>query len=138
MTLPHIRIQQVLSVEERELMSGTWFPYDEQSMADIIIETGGVIRRAWHGLFNWGYENIRVRYVHGYAQPPLAIRRAALTVLHFLLVPSNLTERALQQSAEFGVIQLSIPDPTRHRPYGLPFVDTTLALHCERVPLGIG
>lgn len=124
----------LLSVRSVETYSsGAWTAYDEDELADVIVEWSA-LRRDAYGYFTAGYRNVRVGVEYGYEQTPGDIKEAALTVLRYKLLEPNQTERALSQTTDMGTIQLSTPNPERNRWYGLPLVDAVLAEY-QRVPV---
>lgn len=131
---PALYLSTIRNVETLNTATMTWEAYDSDELADIQIEPGGVIRRAALGAFEAGYGNIRVTYEYGLPTVPLAIKRAALTLCRYLLVPSNLSERTMQQSSQFGSIQLATAGRYGDY-YGIPSVDSVLDRYCEHVPV---
>lgn len=129
---PALYLSSVTAADELDLSDLSWDAYDADDLSDLQVESGGVIRRATRGVFTRGHNNIRVTYEYGLPSVPLAIKRAALTLCRYLLVPSNLSERTLQQSAQFGTIQLATAGKFGSE-FGIPSVDATLARYTERV-----
>lgn len=76
--------------------------------------------------FPRGTRNVRVTYTHGHDAVPGPIKRAALLVLVDELVPSNIDQRAVLQTSEFGSFRLASAGERRFSPYGIPEVDQIL------------
>ena len=133
--LPRLRVLAVRDIEVLDTTDGTWTAYTVDELADVQILDLGRVRRLDGTTFVSGRQNVRVTYEHGWRQPPLAIRQAALAVLRFTLVPGNFSERAISLSSEFGTTQLSTPNPERGRYYGLPVVDAVIDRYVEKVPV---
>ncbi len=68
--------------------------------------------------------NVHVTYEHGYTEPPLDIKRAALLLLLREVVPSDLPDRALSMSTADGTFRLAAPG--ENSPTGIPTVDEVL------------
>jgi hypothetical protein len=68
--------------------------------------------------------NVHVTYEHGWPEPPLDVKRAALLLLLREIVPSDLPDRALSWSNQDGTFRLSTPGD--YYPTGLPTVDEVL------------
>lgn len=133
MLLPNLRVLTIRSIEYRESGSATWTSFTADELADVKLDAWGRIRRETLGSFSRGVLNWRIGYEHGWKTVPADINDAALTAARYLVVPSNLSSRALQQSADFGTIQLATAG--RHGDfYGIPAVDSVLDRRSERVP----
>lgn len=81
-----------------------------------------------------GTANLRVTYTHGYAETPAPIKRAALILAVNDLKSSNVSDRATQQTNEFGTYNLAVAGWREGQWYGLPPVDSVLARFSERGP----
>ncbi len=68
--------------------------------------------------------NVHVTYEHGYTEPPLDVKRAALLLLLREVVPSDLPDRALSMSTADGTFRLATPG--EYGPTGIPTVDEVL------------
>lgn len=82
----------------------------------------------WRG--GWwpgGGRAVRLTYTHGYADPPLEIKRAALILAVEQLSGSNISPRATQQTNEVGTFNLAVPGWREGQYFGLPEVDAVLA-----------
>lgn len=94
----------------------------------------------WHKTRTWAMPstsnplNVVVEYVHGYTDVPLEIKRAALTVLRYQLVDSNIGDRTVSLTDEIGTIRLAQPG-FRGAAYGIPSVDAVLDRYSERIPV---
>lgn len=111
----------------------TWTALDSDDLADLFISPNGRLIRETRGYWPTGSRNIRVDYTHGYARVPLEIRRAALVVLRDQLPGSNLTNRALSQTNEFGTFRIAAPGE-RDKWFGIPLVDEALSRYARRLP----
>jgi hypothetical protein len=78
--------------------------------------------------------NVTVGYVHGWTTVPGQIKRAALTVLRYELVDSNIGDRTVSLTDEIGTIRVAQPG-FRGAAYGIPAVDATLERYSERMPV---
>lgn len=86
----------------------------------------------------WGRANLRVTYTHGYAEPPPAIKRAALILAVEELAGSNISARATQQTDANGTFNLSVPGWRDNQWTGVPDVDSTLQRYSARTPMAVG
>lgn len=88
------------------------------------------------GAASWtrGAASIRVTYTHGYDEPPPQVKLAALILAVNDLVGSNISDRATQQTNEYGAFNLSVPGWREGQWYGLPPVDSALQRYCEHTP----
>lgn len=131
--LPDLRILRVRSVEWRSRGATTWQAYDAGQLADVQADVRtGVLRREM-SFFTWtgAYQNVRVGYEYGYAQPPEPIREAALWALLGTLIPTDLGDRSTSVSNEAGTFRLATPGYGRNSWYGLPRVDALLTDYRE-------
>lgn len=117
--LPDIRVTSITSVT----VDGT--AYDAAVLADLQITDYGSLRRKTLGYFALGWGNVVVTYVHGLAECPGPIKRAALILLYNRLVGSDVSDRALSFTNESGTLQYSTPNGM-HRATGIPEVDSIL------------
>jgi hypothetical protein len=69
-------------------------------------------------------QNVHVTYEHGYTEPPLDIKRAALILLLREVVPSDMPDRAVSISTQDGTFRLATPG--ENTPTGIPNVDEVL------------
>lgn len=99
---------------------------------DLVIEASGRLILAEHS-WDLGDRNVLVDYVHGYAQVPDPIKRAALMWTRARLVPTSLDDRATSHTDETGTRQLAVAG--RRFPSGIPEVDAILSRYTERVPV---
>lgn len=132
--LPDYDVTSIRSVAERSYGGTTWTAFTADQLADIYLTSGTLYREAL-GTWLSGRDNYRVGYEHGRDSVPGPLREAALIVARDELVPSSVSLRALDQSAEFGTIRMSLPDPSRGRWYGIPRVDAILNDYAARVPV---
>lgn len=131
---PALYLSSIRNVETLDESDMTWDAFTAGELAEVQILPGGVIRRAGGGAFTAGRNNIRVTFEYGMQVVPLAIKRAALTLCRYLLVPSNLSSRALQENSQYGTIQLATAGRYGDH-YGIPAVDSVLDRYAERVPV---
>lgn len=117
--LPDIRVTSITSVTVDEVA------YDSDSLADLQITDYGSLRRKTLGTFALGWGNVEVTYVHGLAECPGPIKRAALIMLYNRLVGSDVSDRAQSFTNESGTLQYSTPNGMQ-RPTGIPEVDSIL------------
>jgi hypothetical protein len=131
--LPNIRVTAIRSIDYRDTGSADWTAFSAGELADVRFSSWGRVARETSGAFTAGIGNWRIGYEHGWKTVPADVNDAALTAARYLIVPSNLSSRALQQSADFGTIQLATAG--RHGDfYGIPAVDSVLDRRCEKVP----
>lgn len=116
--LPDIRVNSVTSVTVDEVA------WDSAALADLQITDYGSLRRKTLGTFASGWGNVTVTYVHGLAECPGPIKRAALILLQHRLLDSDLSDRAQSFTDETGTTTFSTP--TLRRPSGIPEVDAIL------------
>lgn len=88
---------------------------------------GGVLLRGGGAYWPRGRASVRATYTHGYAEPPLEIKRAALILATEQLRGSNISARATQQTNENGTFNLAVPGWREGQYFGLPEVDAVLA-----------
>jgi hypothetical protein len=93
---------------------------------DFVVYPSGRLYREGAVWSDDGRRNVVVDYDHGFRTPPFPIRRAAMIILHSLVVGSDLHDRKIFQQDESGIFRLSFPDATNRRPTGIPYVDARL------------
>ena len=135
LAMEHPKIQSVISAT----VSGT-----AVSTANVVV-LSPYGRRLWRTDGNWSRPtssnplNVTVEYSHGFDVVPGDIKRAALILVRHHLVKdtsgSGLSDRAVSLTDEIGTIRLSQPNARFQRPYGIPFVDTTLMRYSYQVPV---
>lgn len=127
LALPDERVIGVGAVERWD--GDTWVAAEDGYR---LIPGGLLIYNARH----WprGKANLRVTYTHGYEEVPLPIKRAALILAVNDLRSSNVSDRATQQTNDFGTYNLAVPGWREGQSLGLPIVDSTLADYSERRP----
>jgi hypothetical protein len=113
---PYPRLIRQLSVSH---WAQDWTDWDLTANPVELTDTGMI-----RGNFPHGY--LRIRYEHGLDAPPAAIKKAALEVLLFDLIPSNLPQRATSYDVAGTTYRLSTADSIR-RFYGIPTVDSVLS-----------
>lgn len=133
--LPDIRVTDVRSIEYRESGGTTWTAYTSTELADVFIDSGGVLIRESLGTFLAGRRNIRVGYEYGHERVPAPIKRAAIMVLHASEITSDIDPRAMSFSDGLGTIRFVTPGLTRGAWYDIPEVNATLQRWIEKVPV---
>jgi len=123
--LQKVCVTAIQSVKERAVGTQTWTAYTSAELADIFIEAGGLLVRETLGQFTSGRLNVAVEYEHGLRPIPDDLRRAALWVLRYELVPSNIDRRTTTLVDQMGTFTLATPGQ-RGSWYGLPEVDIVL------------
>lgn len=127
-------VQAVSAAAIRASGGTTWTALTSDELADLqLYDFRRRLVRESIGYWTSGARNIRVDYTHGYARVPLEIRRAALVVLRDQLPGSNLTNRALSQTNEFGTFRISAAGE-RGKWFGIPMVDEALSRYARRLP----
>lgn len=96
--VPHTRVRSVTSVTD----DGTTVDVD-----DALIVNGALYLSAG---WNVGVSNLTVAYTHGYDEPPLAVKEAAMLWTREMATKGPITDRATQIPTESGAsINLSVP-----------------------------
>ncbi len=129
--LPTQQAQSVTAAATRS--TSTWTALTSDELADLFVSPNGRLVRETLGSWPTGSRNIRVDYQHGHARVPREIRRAALVVLRDQLPGTNLTNRALSQTNEFGTFRIAAPGE-RGAWFGIPLVDEALRRYARRLP----
>lgn len=124
--LPDARVTAVATVERWD--GAAWVA---SGLTYRLLDDGSLLGDA---RWPWGRANLRVTYTHGYAEVPGPIKWAALIVAVNELAGSNVSDRATQQTNEYGTYNLSVAGWREHQWYGLPPVDSVLADFLERGP----
>ncbi len=119
------RVNRLLGIAERAVGGQTWTAYSSSELADVLIEPGGLLVRETLGSFTSGRQNVRVEYEHGLMPIPLDLKRAALWVVRYKLVRSNIDQRALRIVDQTGTWELATPGKAGSW-YGLPEADAVL------------
>lgn len=116
----------VRAISTRGYGGTTWTAFTESELAAVFAQPWGAL--SWEsGYFPSGTQNLRVSYEAGNPIHP-EIRRAALRLLRYQLVPTDLPDRALFMNNELGQIRLAVADDKNHW-FGLPDVDSVLNRH---------
>lgn len=127
----HRRVRSVIS----GTVDGTALTSDQ--LAQLTIYEDGKIDR--FGYWSWWLgdrpHNVTLVYEHGYAQPPSEISRVGMILARYELTASNLADRWISQSNEFGIIRQAVP--SMQNPTGIPIVDATLARYDETPILAV-
>ena len=136
LALPRGRVTAVTAVEERARGGATWAALGTIG-TDYVYDAAAGLLTYEGGVYPTGSGNVRVTYTHGYATVPGAVKRAALIVLVDRLVASDISNRALYQTNDFGGVTGLAVAGRRGSYYGLPEVDAVLARYRECGP-GVG
>jgi hypothetical protein len=123
---------RVRAVSERQSGTQTWTAYDASALADILLLGDGSLWRETLGGFTWGRQNVAVEYEHGLSPIPLDLRRAALRLTRNLLVPSNLSDRALAETNQLGTFRMAVAGLRDGAWFGIPPVDSVLQFYRDR------
>jgi hypothetical protein len=86
----------------------------------------------WPG---WQRNSIVVEYEHGYQQPPPEISRIAMQLARYELTASQLADRFISMSNEFGVVRQA--QPSSKNPTGIPVIDATLCRYDQTTPVEV-
>jgi hypothetical protein len=132
--VPHQRLTAVAAAAWRwpdRWGATTWTALTSDQLATLELDPAGLVR--WPGrCWPRGAATVRLSYTHGYASPPAAIVRAALILAVNDLLSSNVSDRATQQTNQFGTYNLAVPGWRDGQWYGLPVVDSVLQRYSER------
>jgi hypothetical protein len=122
--LERTQVTALRSVSIRTPGTNTWTAYTSDELAGVLVYRRGRLERE-SGVFTAGRGNLRVAYEHGITPIPEDIRRAALWVMRYELVPSNMPARATHMVSEAG--QFSLATAGRGNSwYGIPDADAVL------------
>lgn len=131
---PALRVTRIRHAATRSFGSTTWTELDATELADAFpLWTGEAVRES-SGVWMAGYQNTRVGYEHGFAHVPYDVKRAALMLTRYEVVPSNVNSRALQEQGEFGTVQLATAGKYGSVT-GIPDVDEIIQEHMYKVPV---
>lgn len=133
---PAQRVRTLRSIETREAGSSTWTAMSGGDLALVRVTSDGDLYLEAGDYWAHGVGNVRVSYEHGMSQPPGEAKRAALVLLAHVLVPTNLSSRALQQNTQYGTVNLATAGRYGDW-YGIPAVDSVLDRLCRQIP-GVG
>lgn len=128
-----LRMLAVRSVHTRTSLGASWMAYTQEDIEGLqVLPGGGVLR----GRGSWvaGPARTRMGFVHGYAVVPLEVRRAALRLLRFQALESDIPTRATSFNSEEGTFTLATAG-MRGAWFGLPEVDSVLDRFVEEVPV---
>ena len=144
LVLPDLLPQSLTSVEYRtpgqREGAGAWTAYTGAEFEDAIITPDARLVRDTGGFWPIGTANIRVGYTAGYPTVPEQIKRAALMVLLYELIPTSLSPRATSMSDnQGGVYRLAVAGVQRNAYsvqswYGIPPVDAALSQWRHKTP----
>jgi hypothetical protein len=109
---------------------------DGTNLADIAVRRRKFIRKTL-GRWSAGTDNIIVLYEHGYTDSPAAVRRAALKLLRYRLVPSNIDDLAVSFTDELGQRQFLPVAGRKKQPFGIPQVDAIVNRYSETSGVGV-
>lgn len=127
LALPDARVTAITAVESWD--GSAWVA---SGLTYRLMDDGSLLGDA---RWPYGRANLRVTYDHGYAEPPAAIKRAALILAVNQLVTTNSNDRATQVATEEGTYNLAVAGWRAQAYYGIPVVDSVLARYSERGPL---
>lgn len=130
MRIPLLYVSAVRAISTRAAGAKVWAAMTADDLADVVIDRNGYAIRELRGVWPEGVQNVRFSLEAG-ATIPAEIRRAALMVARYGLVPSDVDDRALFLTNQLGQFRISTPG-TGH-PYGIPEVDQTLEKYRARV-----
>jgi hypothetical protein len=128
LVLPDRRVRSLLSGS----VGGT--ALTDPELAAITLRPEGVAYRqsGWPSSASAPF-NVWLHYAVGYDAPPERIKRAALVLLRHRLVASNIEDRAISYTDEFGTRALAVAG-RRGQPFGIPDVDAAVQDYDERLP----
>ncbi len=129
--LPRAMVTEIIGLES--LSGTTWSAVD----GDYRLIPDNLLLAAGCGRWTCGRANLRITIVHGYAEPPPDIVRAALILAVDELVGSNVSDRATQQTNNFGTYNLAVPGWRAGQWTGLPAVDSVLQQY-EQASMWVG
>ena len=132
--LPDLYVTTVQSIEYRDIGDTDWTALDQSDVDAVAILSGGMIAQG--NSQRWqANRQYRIAYEHGYATPPLEIKRAALRLLvsYVGATRSSWDPRATSERTEFGVISLATPGRSGST-FGLPEVDAVIDRYSEHIP----
>jgi len=136
--VPDLRVTTLRAARLRQPGGATWAAFGPEDVAATQVVPFGLLVRESGGIWTRGRRTVEVAYEHGHADVPPAIRYAGLKVLTNQVIPSNLSDRSIQQSTQFGLIQLATPNPNVYgRWFGIPVADSALASYASGAP-GVG
>lgn len=131
---PHTKLRAIRSVRiYSDATNYTTFSTDELALCTFT--DGGRIERLDGGIFTAGRQNIVIEYEHGFDQPPLDIKRAAMMRLRYRanLSRGGVPDRATSYQVDGGgVFRL---DQAGAWKTGIPEIDGPLARWSYRLPM---
>lgn len=133
--LPAQYIGTLRSVASRTSGGTLWAAFDSATLADVFADLTGQLTRETLGSWTTGTENWRIGYEHGrWTQIPTDLKRAALTQARYELVGSNLTDRAISITTEFGTEQRWTPGLSARGTAvsALPYVDSVVRDYAQQ------
>lgn len=131
---PALKVSRIRHAAIRSFGTTTWTDLTGTELADLFpLWTGEGLREST-GVWLAGHKNTRVGYEHGFQQTPREVKRAAMMLARYELVPSNLNSRALQEQGEFGTVQLATAGKYGSLT-GIPDVDEIIQEYMYKVPV---
>jgi hypothetical protein len=130
--LPARRVTKLLSVT----VGGV--PLSPTDLAACVIQPNGQLYHSntffgfWSG---WQRNGIQVEYEHGWQQPPPEITRIGMQLARYELTASQLADRFISMSNEFGVVRQA--QPSSKNPTGIPVIDATLCRYDQTTPVEV-
>lgn len=132
--LPHYPVRSVTAVR-LFTDATTYTAFTSDQLADVLVSPTGEIMRVtggWWPWSQWGARNVEVDYVHGFAEPPADVKRAAKTAIQEALVQDRTArpDRTYGTATE-GVFIRNIIEDEKH-PFGIPGVDSVACRYRAR------
>jgi hypothetical protein len=130
--IPAKRVTKLLNV----MLNGV--AVDAPTLAAMVVQPSGMLYHSntffgfWSG---WQRNQIAVEYEHGWAQPPPEITRIGMQLARYELTASQLADRFISMSNEFGVVRQA--QPSMNNPTGIPVIDATLCRYSQQTPVEV-
>lgn len=125
-------VNRVISINERAKGGAAVTPYAPADIDDIYVVSPSWLARETLGIFTLGIRNLIVEYEAGFSPIPLDLRRAALRLARYLLVPSDIDDRTMSTTNQFGNARLAVAGLRDGAWFGIPPVDSTLQFYRDR------
>ncbi len=131
LALPFRRLLSLTAVTIYDAAQTLVQTFDATDLSDVALYTDGRMVRRSRGTWLRGELNIALTFTHGYTTTPAEIKRAALILAVYKLVPTDITDRATYMSDGSMTFSLATPG-MRGSYYGLPMVDAVLNRYSEQ------
>jgi hypothetical protein len=112
---------------------------DATDLTYLAVRPDGCVTRRAGGLWSpCGERNVKLTFKHGYTAVPYAIKRAAMTIATYKLIPSDIYDRTTAMSD--GTMTFSLATAGRRMGngavqwFGIPAVDTVLEQYDQTLP----